>query len=502
MAAGMGFLFLVFSVSGESLDMDEAQTWDYARLATISEFWQELSNDPASEAQMPLGMFAWWVWGRIAGTSEYAMRTLNLLWAAGTMGCFALLGRKLSMGWLPLLMAIQPYLWYSMNHARTPVLQIATGSLLLYGIVRFFTEKQISERTLLIFVGGAVLLCGANMLGLIPVISVVTGLVAQKIWIRIHFTKKATVILFAGLGLLGVLGCYYLASLFRGAGGAKIWNVSPINAIYVLYEFLGFQGLGPGRQDLRDVMRGFTPPSLMLFHIPVILALVAGYLLTTGAACKAWLTRPFERIAGSPSFLAVWAAGVGVLIQSLLMLFLLAAVVGFPFWGRHLAGAFPFWVITLALTVRWAGQGLWRRFGRIGAGITLSLLALSSALLHWAPQHDHDDYRSAAREALQLARESRSIWWVADHSGGSYYGITFLESLTPTPGRISFAPNVASPPGPLPDVIIISRPDNFDRFGAAMKLIRSGQYQRTNDFHAFEVWEKRKGGRMKDEGAG
>jgi hypothetical protein len=493
-AAAIGFLILLFSVSGESLDMDEAQTWDYARLATISEFWEELVNDPNSEAQMPLGMLAWWGWGRVAGTSEYAMRALNLVWAAGVMACFALLGKRLSMGWLPLLLAIQPYLWYAMNHARTPVMQIAAGALLLYGTVCFLAEKKASERTLLIILGGAILLCGANMLGLIPVIAVATGLVAHKIWTRIHLTKKARAILFAGIGLLGVLGCYYLATLVRGAGGAKIWNVSPANALYVLYEFFGFQGLGPGRQDLRDVMRGFAPPTTLLLHLPLILALTVGYLLATLAAYKAWLTRPFDRLPGSPSYLAVWAAAAGVLAQSLILLYLLGVAVGFPFWGRHLAGAFPFWVVVLALTMRWAGQGLWRRAGRIGVGLIFGFLALSSAMLYLAPQHDHDDYRSAAREAMQLADESRSVWWVADHSGGEYYGITFLESSTPAPGRISFAPNVASPPEPPPDAIVISRPDNFDRFGAAMELIRGGQYQRRNDFRAFEVWEKPKAG--------
>jgi hypothetical protein len=44
--------------------------------------------------------------------------------------------------------------------------------------------------------------------------------------------------------------------------------------------------------------------------------------------------------------------------------------------------------------------------------------------------------------------------------------------------------------GPLPDAIVISRPDNFDSSGTATSLLASGKYAKKKSLQAFEVWEK------------
>jgi len=64
---------------------------------------------------------------------------------------------------------------------------------------------------------------------------------------------------------------------------------------------------------------------------------------------------------------------------------------------------------------------------------------------------------------------------VADHSGGTYYGLQFAELLTATSGEIQFAMNRSEPGSP--DAIILSRCDIFDSQGLALKLIRSGSYK-------------------------
>jgi len=78
--------------SSDSLWIDEAQTWRYARQPALAGWQAEMASDRFSESQMPLGMFSAWVGARFLGTSEWAMRAPNMLWAAGSIFIFYLLG--------------------------------------------------------------------------------------------------------------------------------------------------------------------------------------------------------------------------------------------------------------------------------------------------------------------------------------------------------------------------------------------------------------------------
>ena len=501
--AAIGFALLLGTLSNDSIDMDEAQTWDYARLENFTAFCHELKNDPNSEAQMPLGMFSFWAWSRAFGTGELAMRSLNLLWAAVTLTALARAGRQLSIPWLPLLFAIQPFTWYCMNQARTPLMQMAGGALLVAAAPGFIRREFQDGKEVPLLCAGAVLLCGASMLGLIPFTAVVAGLALHGIRRRHAVPTFGKTLLGVTLGVLGLLAIYYGSTLLRGAGGTKIWPVSPANMVFVGYEFLGFQGLGPGRQELRSIMKGLVPARELLPYVPGFLALLASYILLLAAAFKSWMTKnipaSFQKagLAGSMPHeqqahpqLSAWLMGIGVTIASTGLLYGLATLVGFPFWGRHLAGAFPFWMLSLAITVRWARQGIGRYAGRFAGGGLLLLLLASSLLIRFAPWHRHDDYRGAAAEALKLSATGHIVWWVADHSGGAYYGLHLVDTAADAPGSTQFAANRSVAPPVPPGAIIISRPDSFDVPSTASRLLHSGGYRRTLKLQAFEVWEK------------
>jgi hypothetical protein len=181
---------------------------------------------------------------------------------------------------------------------------------------------------------------------------------------------------------------------------------------------------------------------------------------------------------------------MGVTLQSAILLFVLALFTGMPFWGRHLGGAFPFWVAALAIMIRWARHGLWRKAGRRAEAVLVGLLLLSSLLIRFSPQHGHDDYRGAVAEAMRTSSAGHTVWWVADHTGGVYYGLPLGTIQESKPGGIRFAMNKHKVDGQLPDAIVISRPDNFDAFGTVTNLLASGMYSKTKSLQAFEVWEK------------
>ena len=510
--AVIAFALLLAAINRDSMDMDEAQTWDYARLGTFSSFCHELKTDPNSEAQMPLGMVSFWAWSRVFGTGEVAMRSLNLFWAALALAALALAGRQLSIPWLPLLFGIQPFVWYSMNQARTPLMQMAGGALLLAGAVGGLKRPALAGCDAALLCAGAIVLCGASMLGSVTLLAVSCGLAWQGAWRSRRFSLAEKLLFLTTAVLLAAFGLYYSSTLLRGAGGAKIWAVSPANLFFAGYEFSGFQGLGPGRQEIRAMMKGLEPASGILPFIPGMLALALAYLTVAGSAAKSWLTRKFQppcapvgsngfSKAGpffSPDLSSAWLMGIGVSLGSGLLLFLLAVAVGFPFWGRHVAGAFPFWVMALAITLHGAGQGVWGKPGRLASLGLPVLLLLSSLLIRFAPVHRHDDYRGAAVEAERLAGRGRAVWWVADYSGGAYYGLP-LSQISPSQppasprsatGEILFASNQSSTPRNFPDAILLSRPDNFDRSGTATRILAAGGYTKTRSLQAFDLWER------------
>ena len=479
--------------------MMEAQTWAYAQQPTFAAFCRVLHSDTTQVSQMPLGMFSSWVWARGFGTGELAMRSLNLVWAAIALGAFARLGRQFSIPWLPVLFAIQPLVWYYTDYARPPLMQMGGGALLLAGAAGFLPGGKKSGLDAAFLCLGAVLLSGAHILGMLPVAALASWLVLQGIWRKLHISNGTKALLFLSVAILAMLAAYYATTLLHGHASAKYWSVSPANALFVVYEFLGFSGFGPGRQDLRVVMKGLSSPLSLLPFLPALLLLAVAYIVVFVAAAKSWMTReasPAALAQGARSKclahsyiqLSPWLMGLAVPILSLAGLFLIALAVGQPFWGRELAGAFPFWILALGITLHWARQGIWRKAGRLATvAILLGLLA-ASLLIRLAPWHKHDDYRGAVAEAVRASGEGRVVCWVADESAGLYYGLPLSGAFTDAPGEIQNG--VGRSDLGSPGVIILSRTDIFDVSGSAVQLIERGGYEKIRSLQTFDVWEK------------
>lgn len=481
--------------------MMEAQTWAYARQPTFTSFLKELGYDTTQVAQMPLGMFSFWAWARIFGTSEFAMRSLNLVWVSIALAAFARIGRQIAIPWLPVLFAIQPLVWYYTNYAQTPLMQMAGGALLLAGATGFLpVGKKATVDAALLCLGG-LLLSGAHILGMLPVAAVACWLVLQGVWQKLRLSAGAKASLFLSVSTLLALSAYYVTTLLRGVPGDKYWVVSPANVLFAIYEFLGFSGFGPGREDLRAIMKGLSSLFGILPFIPGLLVLPIAYIFVFSAAAKSWMTREISHgnldqgarptcVARSYALLMPWLMGLAVPILSVGALFLIALALGQPFWGRELAGTFPFWLLALAITIHWARQGIWRKAGRLASAAVLFLLLTSSLLTRFAPWHRHDDYRGAVAEALKLSAAGKSIWWVADYPSGTYYGLPPQDNESAAShGRIYPARNRAYPDAP--DAIILSRCDIFDSQGSVSQLIMVGEYTKVRELKAFEVWERK-----------
>jgi len=474
--------------SADSLWVDEAQTWRYARHMSLNAAWQEFRGERFSEAQMPLGMAAAWAWAQFFGTSEFALRAPNMLYAAGAILCFYLIGRKEDAPLLPLFFAVQPYLWFYVNEARPYALQIFGGSLLLLALYQVYRGSISSVRWVVAWGAGVLVCCASSMLGAIPSLAF-SGAILWELVRRHHFPGKGQLAIFAGttLSVMG-LGVYYLQTLLAGSGGAKIWNVGLQNLLFSVVEFLGFAGLLPPRQELREMARaGLSQSSEALNHWPLALPaiLMAVVFIFIGIF---WV----RHIRQTPRWITACLAVTAV---SAALLFTASLVVGFPFWGRHLAPAFPAFAAALAWPVAMAWRGSWP-LAKASAATLLVLLLISSFMLRFSERHAKDDYRSAASFAHETLAKGGTVWWAADPAGANYYGIFPVDSnaaLAAGEMNVVLASNLPYEQLtglPHLQMLVLSKPDIYDAFGQLRSLSSARSLHLFETLPGFTIWKQ------------
>ena len=481
-------------VSSDSIWIDEAQTWTYASLGSVSDLFQELATDTKSEAQMPLGMLAAWAWAKVGGTSEWALRAPNMIYALGAILVFFRLGKKLAQPWLPFFFAIQPFLWFYVNEARPYSMQIFGGSLLLAGLIEVVSGKRDGWAWLGLWASGSFITAGASMLGGIPV-AVGTLLIVILFLIKKTLPSRNQVLAFLACSAgLGILAAYYVTTLLRGSGGAKIWALGPQNLVFSAVEFLGVTGFLPPRQVLREIVRN-SDLATLLSTFGVLPSILLALMLLCWAVI---LFHTIRNIKNLPAWTPLIAA---YFLASILLLAIAAAIVGFPFWGRHLAPLFPAFVLILGLGLRPVGAN-YRAFVQSTAIVLCVLLLLSSLSLRFSPKFSKDDYRAAAYVAAKTMEEGGPVWWAADLAAAKYYGAN--PEFYPDENQTQESPTPSSSTGsifltngstseylaglPRPSVIVLSKTDIYDSAGHLQAWIKDNKYVETTTLQSFQIF--------------
>jgi hypothetical protein len=328
------------------------------------------------------------------------------------------------------------------------------------------------------------------MLGAIPTLAVSIAMASELLRRGIWPSKSQLAAICIGAASLLALGAYYIKTLLQGAGGAKIWNVGLQNVFFSAIEFLGFAGLLPARHELRSIARvGLTRPDELLSLWPF--AISASVLLVLLIAIGFyWILncRQTPRWVFACLFVAIASAGL-LLAASL--------VVGFPFWGRHLAAAFPVFVGATSWAVWRAWRGTSSLFRLVAAALVVVPLS-SSLLLRFSDLHARDDYRSAAAVAKNALDNGEIILWAANADAAEYYGLSVSRDLafsmrSRSKMKVHLVSNV-SPEQlcevPQADTIILSKPDLYDINGALDSFVEKGSYQLVLQPVSFQVFVK------------
>jgi hypothetical protein len=497
-------LMLLLAPSSKSLWIDEAMVARVAMISgDLSGWWHLTAHDIYSEPFKPGHTLFAFIGATLFGTTEYAMRAANLLWAAVAVVALVVVGRRLNLLWLPLAFAAHPFVWFYVDEVRPYAMQLAGGSLMLAGLLELIAPEQAGKPRRLgvhVFWCGALVTFSASMLGALAVASAAFAyllicllrrrLPGREVWLW----SAPWVVVHV---LLSVFYYRLLVSV-EGKAGAMLWPLSAANIGFAGYELLGFSGLGPGRDVIREsaksgglraVLAGMVAfaPGLLLY------GLVQGAALL--GAARVWLQQRQRHL------LLVL---VLVPLLSTLLMTLGAYRAGWPFWGRHLAPTLPFLFALI-------GFGLVHvsRHPNKVIGLWLVLMLGGSLMIRFSGLHSKDDYRSAASLAKEALAEKRTVWWAADMFGAGYYGLAVddvcgaggpaadLPPWPPTakraPGRALLIVNLGREDLdrlPLPDLVVLSKPDIYDNGGSLKAWVEAAGFKLSRTLPAFTTWER------------
>jgi hypothetical protein len=354
-------------------------------------------------------------------------------------------------------------------------MQVTGSSLLLYALTLSSCRQGGIRLNTTYALLGALLLSASSMLGVFAAIPFLAAvMITNRSELRTSAAKLAAVLLpFAALFLL--LGAYYAAVLHRGAGGARIWQPGPGNAVFALYEVLGFSGLGPGRIALRDAARNHSLLSVFMGSLPGVLALAAVY----AASLFVWIRRKakFRSLDLTDILLLVF-------IADLLLLACAAWTKGFPFWGRHLAGTALLPAVAAALLLKQESES--RQWPAALLILLMALFSWSSAAVRFSDAHKRDDYRSASSVVLAAAKDDGSVWWSAAPLPAHFYGLMFYPE---TGVRLMNNVRPENLTGMTkPSLIVVSKPDAYDIYSAVEDYCTQNGYELKHELTAFRIY--------------
>ncbi len=477
----LSLLFGAVATSSDSLWIDEGFSAFFANQPDFAGYVSAMKHELGSDAQTPFYTFYLWAWRHGFGASEHSLRLANLPWVLLGQGALLVAMGRAGMQRRKLVLyitaaALSPFLAFYLNQARCYVMQYGTACMVLAYLIEISASARqaFEPRTLFIGLAGVVLLCGTSLLG-VPWAGAAVLAAVWILWKNRGNIPRPSPAAWSGLAvfviILGLLGTYYLGTLLRGAratGGET--NLGSI--LYCAYEILGLAGLGPNRNELRQLgvhAVGTLGPGLLLAA-----AVVSGTLIWGGII-------RFRR--GLPLSIPVKALGFALL--PLVFVFGEGAAVHFRVLGRHIIAGFPLilWLITLAL------EELFKTRRKILPVLFLAVWATSAGLLRFSERHQREDYRGAALTALANVNEGKTVWWVADRLTGEYYGLDF--SLDKGARNLRNLDPQTAAALPAPHRIFLSKPEIYDATGALRGYMETNGYTPVQTFTAFTVFEKR-----------
>lgn len=410
----ISLLLLIISflaVTSWSLWLDETMT---ARMFSVSSFpdlLNEFKTRPGSESQMPGWIFSMWLWVKVFGNGEYALRAANLIYVLLFFIYVGYLYFKKSTNendsrfliFILVLSIVNPLILYNINEARCNVAIYFLSMISILGLWSYYKGSKSGAVVCSLFffiVSSFNMLSGLLAFGLLAMILSYS----KNIWSDIKKNKITISILL--LALIALFG-YYIFTLINGNGGIQgrpgIWNIG-----YVMYEFMGFSGIGPNKNILRE---SSDQIALLVKYVPVFLLFILSYIFIFVCLIrKKGFKNTFSNV-----FLKAF-------IINFVIFFIFAYIAQFRFWGRHVLFIYPFFILYLANMVTNLTM-LKTKIKYPVLALFFSILIFSSGNILFSKEYKKEDVRLAAAKAKELRRTNEKIIWTEGEEAASYYGL-------------------------------------------------------------------------------
>lgn len=415
-------LTLCLAITRQSLWPDEAFTAWFASHASFKSFFCTLVGSPGrpGDSQIIFYLLYMWGWVKLLGQSELALRAANIPFAVLYIGAAAWASRKLlKQPNLWVFFCLNPFFWYYLNEARPYVALLAFSTFATVALLAYLMDP-LEYRTLapwccliaLFFAWGLHIMAAF----LFPSLAVLTALVAftEPTARRMFLKDWAKPALLCAPAFVALATFYIRTSAY---GTNRYGKPALSSLLYALYEFSGFTGLGPPRNDIR------ANPQLSVFSSFWFLLLL-GLVPLLGIGILLFRARPSKLVL---SLAVGLLAGVVVAAR-------VAALDEFQMLGRHLTAFLPLLLFTLMLGLLPSlSSAQPTRYAAILTLIALALAwGLSDVRLVTMAKYQKDSYREASSIALKAVRSGQEqILWAADPYTAYYYGVYVMNGRRP-----------------------------------------------------------------------
>jgi hypothetical protein len=416
---------LSLAITRQSLWPDEAMTaWFVAHTGFKSFFWNMVgSPGAAGDSQIIFYLLYMWGWVKLFGQSEFALRAANIPFAILYIGAAAWVSRHLlkhSNLWV--FFCLNPFFWFYLNEARPYIAFLAFSTLATVALLAYLLNpvqyKTLAPWSCLIalFFAWASHIMAAFLFASFVVIAALS-VFTKPTMPRAFFKDWAKPTLLCAPAFVA-LAAFYIRTSANGTN--RFGKPSLSSLLYALYEFTGFAGLGPPRNDIR------ANPHLHVFssYWPLLLL---GLVPLVGIGILLLRTRPSKLVLSLAAGLLI---GVAVAAQ-------VAVLAEFQLLGRHLTALLPLLFLTLML---WLAPSLAAvrpvRYAAIVVLIALAITwSISDVRLATMAKYQKDSYREASSITLKAVRPGQhQLLWAADPYSAYYYGIRVMKG--PRPGGI------------------------------------------------------------------
>ena len=420
-------ILMIISISSQSLWIDEGITALYASQPRFEDLINELVATHRAESLMPGYVLYMWLWTKLFGFSEYVLRLSNFPFIFLVLFIFAAAPLNVPSNQTfrstnIIFTCASPFIWYYMNEARSYVALFSFSAMGLAGIIIYFYGTT-NWRFIAPYLTAISMILGTffnvSCVFSVPALIVTAFLINIQIkrTARNIVSDWAKPVLFS-IPIFMVLSVYCFWAISQGSGGRLQEQTSAgpnfLHIIFVFYEFLGFGGLGPPRNLLRDAssLGIFAPYVIWIFSFVI--------LLTVGIA---FVTSRFREICGRDikNLILPYLCGF---ISGFFIFWIFSFITHFTFYGRHLIFMYPYFIFSVSGIICAISRVRGNLKFILAFGI-IAILISSDIRLRFNDAYFKDNYRLAVKTALSISGPNDPIYWAANYATGAYYGLFY-----------------------------------------------------------------------------